>query len=136
MYNLLEHIAIIIQKHHEVYINIAEIIPVAIVDFANDNTADSFKCKAKMTGQTGIGHTKRVELMVSSKYVSNFWRTLEMPPINCEVNFILNWYQERAIFCNALEAQAIKFAITNKRHYILVVTLSTQNNAKPFEQLQ
>ena len=29
--------------------------------------------------------------MVPLKYLSNFWRTLEMPLINCEVNLILTW---------------------------------------------
>ena len=34
---------------------------------------------------------KDVEIMVPLKYLSNFWRTLEMPLINCEVNLILTW---------------------------------------------
>ena len=34
---------------------------------------------------------KDVEIMVPSKYLSNFWRTLEIPLINCEVNLILTW---------------------------------------------
>ena len=29
--------------------------------------------------------------MVPLKYLSNFWRTLEMPLINCEVELILTW---------------------------------------------
>ena len=36
-------------------------------------------------------NVKDVEIMVPLKYLSNFWRTLEMPLINCEVNFILTW---------------------------------------------
>ena len=32
-----------------------------------------------------------VEIMVPLKYLSNFWRTSEMPLINCEVNLILTW---------------------------------------------
>ena len=32
-----------------------------------------------------------VEIMVPLKYLSNFWRTLEMPLINCEVELILTW---------------------------------------------
>ena len=56
-----------------------------------NNTTDSFKFKAKITGQTGNNGTKGVEIMVPLKYLSNFWRTLEMPLINCEVNLILTW---------------------------------------------
>ena len=29
--------------------------------------------------------------MVTLKYLSNSWRTLEMPLVNCEVNLILTW---------------------------------------------
>ena len=44
-----------------------------------------------MTGQTGNDGIKNVEIVVPIKYLSNFWRTLEMPLINCEVNLILTW---------------------------------------------
>ena len=37
------------------------------------------------------GNAKDVEIMVPLKYVSTFWRTLEMPLINCEVRLILPW---------------------------------------------
>ena len=46
----------------------------------------------KITGETpDDGNTKDVEIIVPLKYLSNFWRTLEMPLINCEVNLILTW---------------------------------------------
>ena len=63
-------------------------------DEPNDNLADSesFKSKIKITGKTpNVDNEKDVEIMVSLKYLSNFWRTLEMPLINCEVNLILTW---------------------------------------------
>ena len=62
-----------------------------IIIFDVNNTTDSFKFKAKITGKTGNNGTKDVEIMVPLKYLSNFWRTLEMPLINCEVNLILTW---------------------------------------------
>ena len=49
----------------------------AIIIFSEDNITDSFKFKAKITGQTGNNGRKDVEIMVSLKYLSNFWRTLE-----------------------------------------------------------
>ena len=61
-------------------------------DDPNDNLvrSESFKSKIKITGKTpAAGNTKDVEIIVSLKYLSNFWRTLEMPLINCEVNPIL-----------------------------------------------
>ena len=55
-----------------------------IVDFNGANATDSFNFKAKIAGQTGNnGGIEDVEIMVPSKYLSNFWRTLEMPLINC-----------------------------------------------------
>ena len=63
----------------------------AIIIFSEDNITDSFKFKAKITGQTGNDGTKVVEIMVPLKYLSNFCRTLEMPLINCEVNLVLTW---------------------------------------------
>ena len=59
----------------------------------NDNLTDSesFKSKVKIIGNTpAADNTKDVEIIVPLKYLSNFWRTLEMPLINCEVNFILH----------------------------------------------
>ena len=51
---------------------------------------ESFESKIKMARKTpAAGNEKDVEIMIPLKYVSNFWRTLEMPLINCEVNLIL-----------------------------------------------
>ena len=50
-----------------------------IVNFTANNLTDSFNVKVKFTGQTEDDGTKDVEIMVPLKYLSNFWRTLEMP---------------------------------------------------------
>ena len=58
-------------------------------DEPNDNLAnsESFKSKVKITGKTpNNGNTKDVEIIVPLKYLSNFWRTLEMPLIRGEVS--------------------------------------------------
>ena len=62
-------------------------------DLANfhDNSAP-FKYKQKITGSAGDG-TKNVEIMVPLKYLSNFWRTLEIPLINYEINILLGLYE-------------------------------------------
>ena len=63
-------------------------------DIPNDNLArsESFKYRVKITRKTpNNGNTKDVEIVVPLKYLSNFWRTLEMPVTNCEVNLILTW---------------------------------------------
>ena len=56
------------------------------------NDSESYKSKIKITGKTpNNGNTKDVEIIVPLKYLSNFWRTLEMTFINCEVSLILTW---------------------------------------------
>ena len=61
------------------------------VNFVANNTTSLYKIKEKITGQIGNDGTKSLEIIVPLNYLSSFWRTLEMPSINCEINFILNW---------------------------------------------
>ena len=108
-----------------------------INDFnAANATTNSFKIKEKLTGQTGNYGTKNCEIMVPLKYLSNIWRTLEMPLINYEINLDLNWSENCVIVATAIADQDATFSITNTRHYFLVVTFSTQDNAKLLEQLK
>ena len=105
-------------------------------DEPNDNLAnsESFKSKVKITGNTPAGgNTKDVKIIVPLKYLSNFWRTLEMPLINCEVNLILTWSPTCVISSATGET---KFKITETKLYVPVVTLSTQDNAKLLQQLK
>ena len=57
-----------------------------VVIFNAANATYLFNFKAKITGKTNNdGDIENVEIMVLLKYLSNFWRTLEMPLIKCEV---------------------------------------------------
>ena len=50
-----------------------------------------------------------------------------MPLINCKVNLILTWSKD----CVITNSTGVgKFAKTETKLYVLVVTLSTQHNAK------
>ena len=103
-------------------------------DEPNDNLADfeSFKSKIKTTGKTpAADNEKDVEIMVPLKYLSNFWRTLEMPLINCEVNLILTWSSACVIINPAGRGT---FIITDTKLYVSVMTLSTQDNSKLLQQ--
>ena len=69
-----------------------------IVDFNGANATDSFNFKTKITGYNNnradnnrgkIAGRINVETMLSLKYLSNFWRALEMPLTNCEIELIL-----------------------------------------------
>ena len=54
------------------------------------NNAFSFKYKANLIGNTEDNRTKnKVKIAVPLKYLSNFWRSLEIPLINCKVEFSL-----------------------------------------------
>ena len=105
-------------------------------DDPNDNLAnsESFKSKVKITGKTpNNGNTKDVEIIVPLKYLSNFWRTPEMPLINREVNLILTWSKGCVITNSTGEG---KFTITETKLYVPVVTLSTKDNEKLLQQLK
>ena len=74
--------------------------------------------------------------MVSLRYLSNFWRTLKMPLINCEVELVLNQSANCAIISSNVANQNSTFTITETNFYVQVVTLSTQDNAKLLPQLK
>ena len=105
-----------------------------IIVFDANNTTDSFKFKAKITGQTGNNGAKDVEIIVPLKYI--FWRTLEMPLINCEVNLILTWSSSCVLIATCTQNQNATFEITDTKLYLPVVTLSTQENTKFLQQLK
>ena len=106
-----------------------------IVDFSGANATDSFNFKTKITGHADNNRRiNNVEIMVPLKYLSNFWRTLEMPLINCEVNLILTWSADCVIIYTDVANQIPTFAITETNLYVPVVTLSTQDNAKLLTQ--
>ena len=105
-------------------------------DEPDDNIEDSesFKSKIKITGKTpDDDNEKDVEIMVPLKYLSNFWRILEMPLINCEVNLILTW-PSTCVIANSTGAGT--FEITHTKLYVPIVTLSTQQNTKLLQQLK
>ena len=79
---------------------------------------------------------KNVKLMVPLAYLSVFWRSLELPLINCEVNLILTWFANCVIVASNVANQNATFVITNTKLYVPIVTLSTQDNAKLLQQLK
>ena len=107
-----------------------------IEEFTGGNPTDSFNFKAKITGQTENNRTKNVGIMVPLKYLSKFWRALELPLINCEVDLILTCSSTCVLIATNIRNQNTTFAITNTKLYVSVVTLSTQKNTKFFQQLK
>ena len=140
MYNLIEYSDNHVKPSGSLWQYCKDIPPLdnnnVITLFTEANPTDSFNFKAKITGQTGDDATKNVEIMVPLKCLSNFWRTLEMPLINCEVNLILTWSSTCVIVSTNNANQNARFAITDTKIYVPVVTLSTQENAKLLGQLK
>ena len=73
--------------------------------------------------------------MVSFKYLSNFWRTLETPLTNCEINLIIIW-SGTCVISDAPANQNTAFATSDTRLYVQVVTLSTEDDAELLQQLK
>ena len=86
------------------------------------NNSSSFKYKSSF-----ITNRNGVKIAVPLKYLSNFWRSLEMPLINCKVELSLKWYKN-CILSSA--GTAATFTITDTKLYVPVVTLLIEDNAK------
>ena len=86
------------------------------------NNSSSFKYKSSfITDRNGV------KIAVPLKYLSNFWRSLEMPLINCKVELSLKWYKN-CILSSA--GTAATFTITDTKLYVPIVTLKIEDNAK------
>ena len=108
-----------------------------IIDFpANNNYSNSLKFKQPITEQMGNCDQKDVEIMVPLKYLSNFWRTLEIPLINCEIALQMTCSKRSTLVAVTASNQLTKFRITDTKIYVPVVTLSTQENIKLLKQLE
>ena len=86
------------------------------------NNSSSFKYKSSfITDRNGV------KIAVPLKYLSNFWRLLEMLLINCKVELSLSW-NPNCVLSTLVENLA--FTITDAKLYVPIVILSSENNAK------
>ena len=86
-----------------------------------------------------------MKLKLNKIYLSNFWTSLNIPLINCEIELILTWSKICILFdmtVNALANPAtvtpteVEFKITDTKLYVPVVSLSKENDTKLLEQLK
>ena len=112
----------------------------------------SFDYKTSMTGKLeGINTTTNAELIVPLKHFSNFWRNLNIPLINCEIEIILTWYENCVLTSKAKrdadpnanppvaainDPTNVIFKIKDIKLYVPVVTLSKENDIKLLEKLK
>ena len=114
-----------------------------------------FDYKTSITGKLENKNVEkeRVKTVVQLRYLSNFWRTLDIPLINCEVSLTFTWSENCVItskaYRRAVSAQGgnlaatkinnptgATFKITDTKLYVPVVTLSTENDNKLLQQLK
>ena len=74
--------------------------------------------------------------MVLLAYLSVFWKSLELPVINCEVILVLTWSANCVLVASNVANQNATSAITDAKLYVPVVTLSAQDNVKLLQQLK
>ena len=96
-------------------------------DVTNDHNASSFKYKSNLIGNTeNNGRKNGVKIAVPLKYLRNFWRSLEMPLINCKVEILLKWIED----CMLTVAESATSKVTDAKPCIPIVTLKTEDNTK------
>ena len=105
---------------------------------STDNSK-SFKYKASLLGKTvdAVNNTsssvKKKKCSIHPfKYLSNFWRSLEKPLINCKIYLELNWIED-CILSSAGDSAKLK--IMNAKLHVLIVTLTTKDNVNLTEEL-
>ena len=105
----------------------------AIADLTVNNSS-SFKYKVSLLGNPVLDRniTKiSVKVVVPLKYLSNFFRSLEMLLINCKIKLNLTWKKE-CVLSN--QNGAAVFIINDTKMYVPVVTLSKEDNKDFIEQ--
>ena len=112
----------------------------------------SFDYKANFIGSvTHNNLTKNdAKIAVPWKHLSNFWRSLNMPLINCEVELILTWFKNCVLISKSTRdphysapidrkidvPENATFKMTDTKLYVPFVTLSKENDTKVLEQLK
>ena len=107
----------------------------------------SFGYKTEIIGSLDAGEDEKedVEIAIPLRYLGNFWRSLDIPLINCEITLILSWYKEYVLVGRAFigppaaaanrinSPTEAKFEITDCKLYVPEVTLSSENDNKLLE---
>ena len=106
----------------------------AVADLTANNSS-SLKYKISLLGNlVATDNIARinVKVVVPSKYLSNFFRSLEMPLINCKIKLNLTWKKECVLSTD--DGNAV-FIINDTKMCVPVVTLSKEDN-KDFTEKQ
>ena len=102
----------------------------------------SFKYKTSIVGKTPEDNDSltNTKVVIPLKHLSNFWSSLNIPLINCEVELVLPWSKNCVLADMTVNTGAnvaivapsgVTFKIKDTRLYVPVVTLSKENDKKP-----
>ena len=106
-----------------------------------------FLKKASIVGKTPEDNDSLTgaKVVISLKHLSNFWRSLNIPLINCKVELILNWSKkcisvdmtaDAGVDPAVVAPSGATFKITDTKLYVPVVTLSKENDIKLLAKLK
>ena len=101
------------------------------------NNSEPFKYKAALVGKSayhnkGNSFVKDTKIVVPLKYLSNFWRSLEIPLINCKVHLDLNCIED---CIQSSAGNSAKCERTDAKLHFPIVTLSTKDSVNLTKQL-
>ena len=97
------------------------------------NEVDNPKYDANKVGKIETG------VFIPLKHLSNFWRSLNIPLINCEAELILSWLKKCVLADMTTKNVAplgLEFQRTDRKLFVPVITLSKENDTKLLEQLK
>ena len=123
------------------------------------SNCESFKYKTSIqvntynvgVGEEGYDANKvgkiETEVVIPLKHLNNFWNSLNIPLINCEVELILIWCKKCVLADMTrrngqgddpavVPPRGLAFKITDTKLYVPVVTLSQENDIKLLEKLK
>ena len=134
MYNLIEYSDKYQNSSAALYQYKRDEPPDVLANNLTRDNSNSFKYKVELLGDPvhagGIAR-RNVKVVVPLKYLSNFFRSLEMPLINCKIKLNLTWKKE-CVLSN--QDGAAVFIINDTKMYVPVVTLSKEDNKDFIEQ--
>ena len=81
----------------------------------------------------------KIKVVIPLKHLSNFWKNLNIPLINCEVEIIITWTKNRVLADMTVannRPTGLEFQLTDTKLYVPVVILSKENDIKLLEKLK
>ena len=141
MYNLIEYSNNYQDSSATLYQYKRDEPPDNITNNLAQNSSTSFDYKIKLLGDPEVNNNiakRNVKVFVPLKYLSNFFRSLEIPLINCKIKLNLTWKKDCVLSTDADDAANPRnnavFIINDTKLYVPVVTLSKEDNKDFIEQ--